>query len=89
MTVGTVELELKYRVADAAAAVRLATVRSIGPFRAAGRARQVQIEDRYLDTADGALARAGYAVRLRRGPTMTIVSVKSTTPSATALHRRE
>ena len=84
-----VELELKYRVADAAAATRLATVRALGRFRAAGRARQVQIEDRYLDTADGALGRAGYAVRLRRGPTSTIVSVKSTTPAASALHRRE
>ena len=28
--------------------------------------RQVQVEDRYIDTADGALARAGYAARLRR-----------------------
>jgi CHAD domain-containing protein len=89
MAVGHVELELKYRVVDAAAAARLATARAIGPFRAAGRARQVQIEDRYLDTADGALGRAGYAVRLRRSPTMTIVSAKSTTPAASALHRRE
>ncbi len=89
MAVRHVEIELKYRVADAAAAARLATARAIGPFRAAGRARQVQIEDRYLDTADGALARAGYAVRLRRSPTMTIVSAKSTTPAASALHRRE
>jgi CHAD domain-containing protein len=89
MTIGHVELELKYRVADATAAARLASARAIGPFRAAGRAHQVQIEDRYLDTADGALGRAGYAVRLRRGPTMTVVSVKSTTPTASALHRRE
>ncbi len=89
MTAGHVELELRYRVADAAAATRYATARMLGPFRAAGRARQVQVEDRYLDTANGALGRAGYAVRLRRGPTMTVVSVKSTTPAATALHRRE
>ncbi len=87
-TVG-VELELKYRVADAAAAARLVAARTWGPFRAAGRARQVQVEDRYVDTADGALGRAGWAVRLRRGPTMTILSVKSTTPAAAALHRRD
>ena len=54
-----VELELKYRVSDAEAAARLAAARSLGPFRAAGRARHVQVEDRYLDTADGALGRAG------------------------------
>jgi len=89
MAAGNVEVELKYRVADAAAASRLAVARSLGPFRAAGRARQVQVEDRYLDTADGALGRAGYAARLRRGPSMTVISVKSTTPAATALHRRE
>jgi CHAD domain-containing protein len=89
MAIADVELELKYRVADAAAAARIAAARTFGPFRAAGRARQVQIEDRYLDTADGALARAGYAVRLRRGPSMTVVSVKSTTPASSALHRRE
>ena len=89
MSTEGVEVELKYRVADAAAAARLAGARTMGPFRAAGRARQVQVEDRYLDTADGALGRAGWAVRLRRGPAMTILSVKSTTPAAAALHRRE
>ncbi len=89
MTTEHVEVELKYRVADAAAAARIAASRTIGPFRAAGRARQVQVEDRYLDTAGGALARAGYAARLRRGPSMTVLSVKSTTPSTSALHRRE
>ena len=89
MSTEGVEMELKYRVADAAAATRLAGARTLGPFRAAGRSRQVQVEDRYLDTADGALRRAGWAVRLRRGPAMTILSVKSTTPAADALHRRE
>jgi len=89
MAIGTVEVELKYRIVDAAAAARFAAVRTLGPFRVAGRARQVQVEDRYLDTSDGALGRAGYAARLRRGPSMTVISVKSTTPAAAALHRRE
>ncbi|MFH1475717.1 MAG: CYTH domain-containing protein, partial [Chloroflexota bacterium] len=89
MATDGVEVELKYRVADAAAVARLVAARTMGPFRAAGRVHQVQVEDRYLDTADGALGRAGWAVRLRRGPTMTILSVKSTTPAADALHRRE
>jgi CHAD domain-containing protein len=84
-----VEQELKYRVANEAAAARLAGARALGPFRAAGRARVVQVEDRYLDTANGALGRAGWAVRLRHGPTATVLSVKSTTPPAGPLHQRE
>ena len=65
-----VEVELKYRVLDAEAAARLGAVRTLGALRVVGRPRQVQVEDRYIDTAGGALARAGYAVRLRRGPRM-------------------
>ena len=82
-------MELKYRVRDAEAAARLGALRTLGELRVAGRPRQVQVEDRYLDTADGALARAGYAVRLRRGPRMTILSVKASNEAASALHRRE
>ena len=89
MTAEGVEQELKYRVADAAAAARLAGVRRLGPFRVAGRARVVQVEDRYVDTAGGALRQAGWAARLRRGPTSTTLSIKSTTPPTGALHQRE
>ncbi len=84
-----IELELKYRVLDAASAARLGALRTLGALRVAGRPRQVQVEDRYIDTADGALARAGYAARLRRGPRLTILSVKATNSTASALHRRE
>jgi CHAD domain-containing protein/adenylate cyclase class IV len=84
-----IEVELKYRVRDAEAAARLGALRTLGGLRVAGRPRQVQVEDRYLDTADGALSRAGYAVRLRRGPRMTILSVKASNEAASALHRRE
>jgi CHAD domain-containing protein len=84
-----IEVELKYRVRDAEAAARLSALRTLGGLRVAGRPRQVQVEDRYLDTADGAMSRAGYAVRLRRGPRMTILSVKASNQAASALHRRE
>jgi len=84
-----IEVELKYRLRDAEAAARLGALRTLGGLRVAGRPRQVQVEDRYLDTADGALSRAGYAVRLRRGPRMTILSVKASNEAASALHRRE
>jgi CHAD domain-containing protein len=72
------EVELKYRVGDMAAAERVLTADRLGPFTgAAGGARATQLEDRYVDTADGALARAGFAVRLRQKGGETIVSVKS------------
>lgn len=72
-----VEAELKYRVTDLAAAERLIAADRIGPFTAGARARTVQLEDRYVDTGDGALRRAGFAVRLRQQGAETIVSVKS------------
>ena len=84
-----IEVELKYRVRDAEAAARLGALRTLGALRVAGRPRQMQVEDRYLDTANGDLARSGYAVRLRRGPRMTILSVKASNAAASALHRRE
>jgi CHAD domain-containing protein len=72
------EIELKYRVANVVAAERVLAADRLGPFSGgAGRARATQLEDRYVDTADGALARAGYAVRLRQAGGETLVSVKS------------
>ena len=72
------EVELKYRVGDLTAAERLLGADHIGPFSGTSSgARATQLEDRYVDTADGALARAGFAVRLRQSGGETIVSVKS------------
>ena len=72
------EVELKYRVGDLAAAERVLAADHLGPFTgAAGGARAIQLEDRYVDTADGALSHAGFAVRLRQKGGETIVSVKS------------
>ena len=53
----TEEVELKYRVGDMAAAERVLAAERLGPFTgAASSARATQLEDRYVDTADGALA---------------------------------
>ena len=72
-----VEVELKFRVVDVAAAERYLVADSIGSFTAGAAARATQVEDRYVDTAAGALTRAGFAVRLRQSGRDTIVSVKS------------
>ncbi|MFL5686593.1 MAG: CHAD domain-containing protein [Chloroflexota bacterium] len=74
----TEEIELKYRVGDMAAAERVLAADRLGPFTGAtSGARATQLEDRYVDTADGALSHAGFAVRLRQTGGETIVSVKS------------
>ena len=72
-----VEVELKYRVESVAAAERYLTAPRLGAFDAHEPARSLRIEDRYLDTDDGALAGAGFAVRLRHSKSGTTVSVKS------------
>jgi triphosphatase len=84
-----IERELKYRLRDAEHAARYADAATLGTLRSTGRTKQVQVEDRYVDTADGRLAAAGYAARLRRKPLATLLSVKSTGRAASALHQRE
>jgi CHAD domain-containing protein len=72
-----VEVELKYRVVDLAAAERYLVAEEVGSFSGTAAARSSQFEDRYVDTADGALTKAGFAVRIRQSGRGTIVSVKS------------
>jgi CHAD domain-containing protein len=86
-----IEVELKYRVVDLAAAERYLVDEEIGTFAGTSALRSSQFEDRYVDTADGALAKAGFAVRLRRSGKGTIVSVKSLarTEGAGGAMRRE
>lgn len=86
-----IEVELKYRVVDLAGAERYLAADQIGSFSGHTAPRSSQFEDRYVDTADGALARAGFAVRLRQSGKGTIVSVKSTarTNGSGGVTRRE
>jgi CHAD domain-containing protein len=72
-----VEVELKYRVLDLTAAERYLVAETIGGFSGGGAARASQFEDRYVDTAGGAMARAGFAVRIRQTGRGTMVSVKA------------
>jgi len=72
-----VEIELKYRLRQAAAGDRYLAADEIGGFHPITPVRSTQLEDRYLDTGDGALARAGFAARLRQTAKGTTVSVKS------------
>jgi CHAD domain-containing protein len=82
------EVELKYRVSSTAGAERLLNGEELGPFEADGAVHTTESEDRYVDTRDGLLAKAGYAARLRRTRATTIVSVKSLAMADGALQRR-
>jgi inorganic triphosphatase YgiF len=91
-----VELELKYRIrdGDAAAAERYLEADSLGRFKPASPVRDTHVEDRYVDTASGDLAMAGYAARLRRTRKGTSVGLKSLAGGpldgdGSAAHRRE
>jgi CHAD domain-containing protein len=86
-----IEVELKFRLRDRAAADRFVASEELGRFKAVSPVRTTQLEDRYLDTKDGSLARAGFAARLRGSGGGTVVSVKSTArrPTNGGLHRRE
>ncbi|MDQ2964438.1 MAG: CYTH domain-containing protein [Chloroflexota bacterium] len=87
-----VEIELKYRPVSVAAGERYLALDEIAGLAATRtRTRTVHLEDRYLDTADGALAAAGFAARLRATATSTVISVKSTARRSTehGPYRRE
>lgn len=86
-----IEIELKYRVLDAAAGDRYLAADVLAGFRPASAVRSTQVEDRYIDTADGAMARAGFAARLRQTAKHTIIAVKSSARrvGTSNVHRRE
>jgi len=87
-----IEVELKYRVVDLAGAERYLVAEQIGSFSGTSAARASQFEDRYVDTAGSAFARAGFAVRIRQSGRGTVVSVKSlgrTEGAGGALRREE
>ncbi len=85
------EVELKYIAADARPLEALALLSDLGPARLGAVSVNDEI-DRYLDTADGRLARGRWACRLRTRGGRTIVSLKgparATTGADAALHRR-
>jgi CHAD domain-containing protein/adenylate cyclase class IV len=86
-----IEIELKYRVIDAAAGEAYLAADELAGFHPASPVRSTQVEDRYIDTADGAMARAGFAARLRQTAKGTTVAVKSAVRrvGGGSIHRRE
>lgn len=84
-----VEVELKYEVVAGGDADRYLVAPEFGPFKPAGQVRSIQLEDRYLDSADWALARAGFAARLRRTSHGTQICLKTNAAAGGRVQRRE
>lgn len=71
------EVELKYRMTEAAAGDRLLAADDLAGLTALQPVVTVINEDRYVDTPDGALEAAGYAGRLRSdGNGSTVITLK-------------
>jgi inorganic triphosphatase YgiF len=85
------EIELKYRMTDAATGDRLLAAEDLAGLAAAAPAETVVHEDRYVDTLDGALAAAGYAGRFRSSGDATVITLKGLRRQdrGGAAHRRE
>ncbi len=84
-----IEVELKYEVTAPGGADRYLVAPELGPFMPAGQVRSVRLEDRYVDSADWALARAGFAARLRLTARGTLISLKAQATSGVRMQRRE
>ncbi len=85
------EVELKFRMTDAATGERLLAGDELDGFHALGPAETSRVEDRYVDTPDGALTAAGYAGRLRTDEAGTLITLKGLRriDDGGAVHRRE
>jgi CHAD domain-containing protein len=83
------EVEMKYQLGSPDAGDRYLVAPELGQLRAAGPVRVAQIEDRYVDSADWALSRAGFAARFRRTGRETVIGLKRQASPEGRLQRRE
>jgi inorganic triphosphatase YgiF len=84
-----VEIELKYEVAVSGGADRYLVAPDLGPFTPVGHVRSTRVEDSYVDSADWALSRAGFAARLRRTARGTLIGLKRQAVAEGRLQRRQ
>lgn len=88
-TIGGMEIEAKFSIPDRAVFQRLLQIEALAGF-GLGAPRRKALHDQYLDTADGALLRGGYACRVRlEGDGGRLLTLKSLTPAEGGIHARE
>lgn len=81
------EIEAKFIIPDEAAFERLLAAEKLADL-IAGPVHVHQVFDRYLDTADRAFLRAGFACRIRQIDHQHLITLKSLTPATSAVHQR-
>lgn len=74
------EIEAKFQISDPAALSRLIVEGEVAGLLATGDGRVSEYIDRYLDTPDDRLRRAGWTLRIRRTPDHVLGSIKSIVP---------
>jgi len=84
-----IEVEMKFEVATAGSGDRYLVAPELGPFTPGGPVDSIRVEDRYVDSADWTLARAGFAARMRKTSHGTEISLKAVNVSGGRLQRRE
>ncbi len=82
------EIEAKFSVPDRPTFQRLLEAESLGGLTL-GEGSVAEVQDRYLDTAAGALRAQGYACRLRQESGRILGTLKGLGEAAGAVHRRE
>ncbi len=83
------EIEAKFSIPDQATFQRLVQVERLAGFSLSP-ARLKQIHDQYLDTAEGACLRSGYACRVRlAGDGGRLLTLKALAPAQGLLHVRQ
>jgi CHAD domain-containing protein/uncharacterized protein YjbK len=83
-----IEVEAKFIIPDSATFAALQELRHLDDFELRPLGTK-PVVDRYLDTAEQRLYRAGLACRLRHVKDKQIITLKSLTEAATEIHRRQ
>jgi CHAD domain-containing protein len=84
-----IEIEMKYEVAKPQGGDRYLVAPEIGSFVPRGPVSSNRVVDTYVDSADWALARAGFAARMRKTSHGTAIGLKGLNVSGGRLQRRE
>lgn len=83
-----IETEAKFTIPDVKTLHALKKLTQVGQFRLEPTGTK-RVSDRYLDTPDRDFLKAGYAFRLRTVGSKQWATLKSLTPAANAIHRRQ
>jgi inorganic triphosphatase YgiF len=87
MSPSKIETEAKFAIPETDTFTALQRITRLGDFELTPVGVK-NVRDRYLDTADRDLYRAGYACRIRTGNERQRLTLKTLTPATEAIHRR-